>query len=52
MEDLMSEKKVNKKKIKKTMMDMVLLQIVSRLNNEFPVIINYFDIKFRVCLLL
>jgi hypothetical protein len=37
MEDLVSEKKVNKKKIKKSMMDMVFLQIISRLNNEFPV---------------
>jgi len=32
MEDLVSEKKVNKKKIKKSMMDMVFLQIISRLN--------------------
>ena len=37
MEDLVSEKKVSKKKIKKTMMDMVFIQILSRLNNEFPV---------------
>jgi hypothetical protein len=37
MEDLVSEKKVNKKKIKKTMMEMVYLQLLTRLNQEFPV---------------
>jgi hypothetical protein len=50
MEDLVSEKKVNKKKIKKSMMDMVFLQIISRLNNEFPVRrIFIISFSYRVC---
>ncbi len=50
MEDLVSEKKVNKKKIKKTMMDMVFLQILTRLNNEFPVsLISFKILHNRAC---
>ena len=41
-EELVQDKKVNKGKIKKSMMELVYLQLVGRLDSEFPAMPSIF----------